>query len=131
MKHKKGIKLNVESDSDISQLKKLSKKELGKNTNGNPDEWDYKNLKVLIDSYNKAYPGRLKKMAEDYRTEYRLSGRNEFGVVSKDSDMRFAMWMPADLQGVIEAAYPSFWVNKKHMAWFISKFPIFGASDKY
>lgn len=129
--NKKAITLNVSSSDEASKLKKLSKKEIGKNIGGDPDDWDYNNIKVLMDSYEKAYPGRLQRMSNDYRLEYALSGRDKYGIVSGDADRRLVMWMPADLEQVVSASYPSLWTNKKHMAWFIRRFPIFAAADKY
>jgi len=106
-------------------------KEKAKAIGGNPDEWDYKNLKTIIDLYDKAYPGRLKAMKTDVDVENALSGRDKFGLLSKDSDFRASMWMPADLQVVIEKGYPTLWTNNKHIAWFLKRFPIFKRSEKF
>lgn len=130
---KTGFKDNYAGTSgEEASLGKLSIKEKGQQVGGNPDEWDYKNLVMLIESYEQAYPGRLKKMKEDVVMEARLSGRTkDYGVISEESEMRVAFWLPEDLQMVIEKGYPSFWTNKKHAAWFIKKFPLFMRADKF
>jgi hypothetical protein len=128
---KQGLKSNL-SSADEANHQKVSLKEVGQNIGGNPDKWDYENLKKLIDTYDKAFPGRLKKMKEDVMIEAALSGRTkDYGVISKDSDMRVGFWLPEDLQQVIERGYPSFWTNKKHAAWFIKKFPLFMRAEKF
>lgn len=123
---------NAASSSESTQMSKKSRKEIGKEIGGNPDEWDQKNLQRLIDTYEKAFPGRLKRMKEDERVEAALSNRTkDFGVISKESDLRVAFWMPEDLQEVIERGYPSLWTNKKHIAWFLKRFPLFKRSEKF
>lgn len=129
---KTGFKDNVSTSGEAADRGKLSIKEQGQQIGGNPDEWDYKNIKQLIDSYEQAYPGRLKKMKEDVVVEAALSGRTkDYGEISKDSEMRVAFWLPEDLQMVIERGYPSIWTNKKHATWFIKKFPIFMRAEKF
>lgn len=123
-------KKSLLSPAEEQVVKKMSKKELGKSIHGNPDEWDRKNLEVLINSYEQAHPGRLTKMASDYKVERALSTRNDYGVVSEQSNARFVMWMPEDLQKVIQKGYPSIWTNERHLHWFLKRFPIFRASEK-
>lgn len=130
MGKKKAISLNVASSDEASRLSKLSRKEQGKQIRDNPDEWDVKNIQVLIGSYEKAYPGRLKRMYHDMKIEYAASGRDEYGVVAGQSDSRLAMWMPEDLQEALERVYPSIWTNKKHLIWFLKNFPTFRAAEK-
>lgn len=110
---------NVGSSAEASKVSKLSKKELGKQIGGMPDEWDRKNLEVIINLYDKTFSGRLKRMKHDIDFEQALKKHNP------DSDRHDGMWMPADLQEVIEAAYPSFWTNVRHKRWFLEKFPVF------
>lgn len=132
MGKKLGIKANIGSSSEANTLAKKGKKELGKDITDMPDAWDVKNIQTLIDTYEKAYPGRLGRMAQDYKVELALSGRSkDYGLISKDSDMRTAFWLPEDLQQVIEAAYPSLWTNKRHLAWFVKNFPIFRTAPKF
>jgi hypothetical protein len=118
------------SSGEETRLGKLSLKEKAKMQGGNPDEWDFKNLQTIIDLYNKAFPGRLNSMKNGVLTENAIGGDNEYGELSKDSGFRKTMWMPADLQQVIEAGYPSIWTNQKHLTWFLKRFPIFKRSKK-
>lgn len=122
---KKGITVNVGSSSEAAALKKMSKKELGRLQGGNPDETDEKWITIWIEMYERAYPGRIRRMISDLKVEIALSGIDKHAVVSKDSDMVKAFWLPADLQEVLEASYPSFWVNPKHARWFCRHFPQF------
>ena len=130
MSKKRAISDNAGSSSESSQMAKKSRKEQGRAIRGNPDAWDFKNITVLVDSYEKAYPGRIKRMSTDARTEYALSGRNKFGVVAGQSDTRLMMWMPGDLMEALERVYPSIWTNKKHLIWFLKNFPTFRAVEK-
>lgn len=116
---------NVSSSAEVNALTKKSAKQLGKEQQGNPDEWDYKNLQTIIDIYDKSHPGVLDHMETDYKVQYALSGRNKYGVISDASEHRLGMWMPADLEQVISAGYPSLWTNQKHLEWFLKKFPRF------
>lgn len=118
------------NDADQKALLGKSKKEIGKSITGMPDEFDEKNIKSLIDSYELAHQGRLKRMATDYAIERSLSTRDKYGTVSKDSESRFVMWMPADLQQVLQKGYPSIWTNERHLHWFLKRFPVFRASEK-
>jgi hypothetical protein len=121
---KKPIELNVSSSDETNQLKKLSKKEIGKQISGNPDNWDFKNLSTIIDLYKKTFPGRLDRMKHDVDVEVALSPKET------TMDRHDGMWMPADLQEVLEAAYPSFWTNRKHKSWFLRKFPVFKIKER-
>lgn len=122
---RKGVTPNVSSSGEADKLKKMSRKEIGKAQGGNPDSTDEKWITTWIDMYEKAYPGRIRRMSNDVATEVALSDINKFAEVSKDSGMRRSFWLPADLQEVLEASYPSFWTNPKHAAWFCRKFPQF------
>jgi hypothetical protein len=131
-KKRRGItpNLNLSSSKD-TDISKLSKKEMGKAVSGNPDAWDKKNIESLIDSYEMAYPGRLRRMKEDVDVELALSGRTDkFGEISKLSEFRSTMWLPADLQEVLERSYPSLWTNKDHQVWFLQNWPIFKRAEK-
>lgn len=121
---------NAASGAEESKLGKMSVKEKGKAIGGTPDEWDKKNIQDLIDSYDKAYPGRLKAMKSDVDVETALSGRTVHGEISKESELRVGFWLPEDLQMVMEQGYPSLWTNKKHAQWFMNNFKIFRRSEK-
>ena len=122
---KKGIKVNVSSSGEASALKKMSKKELGNAQHGNPDQTDEKWIQIWIKLYERAYPGRLGRMANDVATEVALSSLTKHAVVNETAGMQKAFWLPEDLQQVLEASYPSFWTNQKHIRWFCRHFPQF------
>lgn len=127
MKKKKAITPNFTAE----EIGKRSQKEIGKDIGSVPDEWDYKNLKVLIESYEKAYPGILRKLESDAKVELALSTRdNTYSVFNKESEGRKMMWLPQELQEVLEAAYPSLWTNKDHLHWFLKRFPQFRIPEK-
>lgn len=120
---RKGLTPNVSNSGEADKLKKMSKKEIGKDIGGNPDSTDEKWIKTWIEMYEKAYPGRLKRMTNDVMTEVALSGLNKHAEVAEG--MRKGFWLPEDLQQVLEASYPSFWANPKHGQWFCKHFPQF------
>ena len=125
MRKKRGIKVNVGSEAEASKLKKMSRKELGKDIGGDPDATDEKWIQIWVDMYEKAYSGKIRRMGADVATELALSSLNKNLEVSKEANMRKAFWLPDDLQQVLEASYPSFWTNPKHAEWFVRKFPQF------
>jgi hypothetical protein len=129
MANKRGIRSNI-SESDAKGLTKKSSKQIGKDMGGNPDATDEKWIQIWIDMYDKAYPGRIRKMINDVAVEIALSDIKKHSVVSEDSEMRRAFWLPAELAEVLEASYPSFWTNQKHIRWFCRHFPQF-AFDTY
>ena len=131
MAKKKALQSNAASSGEETAMGKKSLKEQGKDIGGDPDEWDRKNLEMIIEIYRKAFPGRLESMANDVKVEAALSGRTkDFGEISKDSELRVGFWLPEDLQAVIERGYPSLWTNKKHAQWFMNNFKEFRRSEK-
>jgi hypothetical protein len=120
------------SDQEKSELGSKSMKDIGKSIGSDPDEWDIKNIQAWLDFYEKAYPGRIAAMKKDIEVELALSGRTkDYGEISKDSEMRLSMWLPAGLEEIFEIAYPSFWTNKEHLAWFLRHFPQFRGAPKH
>lgn len=125
-------KIGHATSDDAGALAKLNAKGKGKDIQGDPDEWDYKNIQAWLALYEKAYPGRIRKMSDDIKVELALSGRTkDFGEIDANSELRLSMWLPADLQEIMEAAYPTFWTNKKHLAWFLNHFPVFKSAPKH
>lgn len=121
-------KLNVAEE----EIAGKNRKQLGNEVRGEPDEWDRKNIQNFINLFEKAWPGQIAKLKSEYDVELALSGRTkDYSEISKDSEMRLSMWLPGGLQDVLEQAYPSFWTNKKHLAWFLSNWPIFKGSPKH
>jgi hypothetical protein len=117
---------------EASEIKGLSRKQLGEAQGGDPDEWDIKNIQAWIDLYEKAYPGQIRKVQQDMAVELALSGRTkDYGEISNQSETRLVMTMPGNLQEVLQRAYPSVWTNPKHLAWFLRHFPQFKAAPKY
>lgn len=114
------------SSAQFSSMAKMSRKELGKTqAKSMPDEWDFENIERLLKVYDKAHPGRIKRMFDDTCTEIALSGLDKHATVSEASDMRKLFWLPEDLVEWFEKAYPSLWQEKKHAEWFTRKFPQF------
>jgi hypothetical protein len=116
--------------ADFDKLAKMDQKELGRAIAGNPDEWDFDNITLAVKIYDKAHPGVTRRMFEDVCTEVALSGISKHGEVL--GGVRKGFWLPSKtgtsdfgLQEWMEKAYPSLWQNKKHMRWFIEKFPQF------
>ena len=130
MKKKAPIQETV-SSAEFSKLTKLSQKELGDTqASSMPDDWDFENIEQALGRFEYDHPGLINKMYNDVCTEIALSG------IKKNADLgqgiRKGFWLPAspkknkfDLQKWMEQAYPSFWRDKKHMRWFMRKFPQF------
>ena len=126
MVKKKLVNLNPSSNFDIA-LAKLSVKERGKAmADGQmPDEWDYKNISKELKRYEARHPGLIARMANGVYQEILASDITKHAVLSQDSGLQKAFWLPNDLQIWLEMAYPTFWANKKHIRWFCRKFPVF------
>lgn len=119
------------SSSEFSKLARMSQKELGRvQAGGAPDEWDFENIERAIKIYDKSHPGVIQRMFDDVCTEMALSDISKHGEVL--GGVRKGFWLPSKtgtsdfgLQEWMEKAYPSLWQEKKHMQWFIRKFPQF------
>ena len=121
-------KLTVSED----EIAGKNRKQLGQEIQGDPDEWDRKNIQNFIDLFERAFPGQIAKLKSDYAVELALSGRTkDFSEISKASEMRLSMWLPGGLQEVLEQAYPSIWTNKKHLSWFLKEFPQFKGAPRH
>ncbi len=111
---------------------------------GMPDSWDKKNIQALVDTFSKTtftIPGDdgepsititgaewirqgLIEARERHQTEGTLKG-NDFGVKSKDMDMRVMCTVPKPLQMKLIQGYPSLFKDKKHLLWFARNFKMF------
>jgi len=120
-------KLSKLSTSDEAALSKLSRKERVNAVYGKPDQSDIDNINELLRLYERSQPGAIKKMKADYdmQTITKEWVPKPRGITS--NDLRFAFWLPRDLQEFMEIYYPSIWTNKEHADWFIKHYPIFKA----
>lgn len=123
------------SSSEFTKLSKLPLKKLGDAQSASmPDKWDEQNIEEALGRFEHENPGLILRMYNQVCTEMALSG------IKKNADLgqglRKGFWLPSarkkggfDLQRWMEQAYPSFWRDKRHMEWFMRKFPQF--SFKY
>lgn len=103
---------------------------------GMPDQQDYEVLVRILKQYERRRPGflaahiaavRREFESGKYGSNFRRTGHSE---VNKDSGMRFAIDIPADLGQAIEKVFPSMFRSKKHLRWFTRKFPELTVSGK-
>jgi hypothetical protein len=94
---------------------------------GMPDEWDERNIATLIKKYEKRFPGQIEWLLKDSRAEVgeekralKFVAKEERGIGLKRS-----LSLPSALINEIKAAYPTMFRDKRHMAWFMKKFPQF------
>lgn len=95
-----------------------------------PDDWDYENIRMAIHLYNKRYPGRLEQMFKEMALEVAASGIDYHASLAgkgAQGEMRRNFSLPQELYSWMEIAYPTiiFGANKRHVAWFMRKFPKF------
>jgi len=101
---------------------------------GMPDEADKKNLRFIIDLYEKIHPGEIaqvvawEKRQED---ENSFGGADDFLIKNKQSDLRKVLAMPPNLVGTIKDSYPTLFKDKNHFRWFVLNFPEFRVSKRY
>jgi len=97
---------------------------------GMPDEQDYEVLLKIIQRYDKTHPGFLSAARNAGRRDYeagvhhkkRTFDKQSRAVISKDTNMTYAMELPADLVTAIERVFPSLFRSKKHFQWFKKNF---------
>lgn len=99
-----------------------------------PDDEDKKQLRFLIDLYEKIHPGEIAsvvKYEKRMEDENSIGGADTFLVKNKQSDFRKVLALPPDLAGTIKESYPTLFKDKKHFRWFVLNFPEFRVSRKY
>lgn len=95
---------------------------------GMPDDQDLETLRSIIQKFDAKYPGLIKNSLQAGRRDYKLGvhAKKELwqgeGIISKDSNMTYAMELPANLYFAIEQVFPSMFKSKKHFAWFKKNF---------
>jgi len=97
---------------------------------GMPDEQDYEVLLRIIQQYDKKHPGYLLAARDAARRDYQSGAHRRKQVfdsgnralISKDTNMTYALELPAELVTSIERVFPSMFRSKKHFAWFKKNF---------
>lgn len=102
---------------------------------GLPDDKDVENILRAIKQYEIARPGELKLfMAQAKKEQAQLD--NDFGsnaaahTETAKRQFRRALTMPIGLYRMIDEAYPLMFNDKKHLHWFMRKFPKFCIARK-
>jgi len=102
---------------------------------GLPDDSDIKNIQTIIRNYNIARPGEIDAFVKMAKEEQKALN-NDYGsnanshTESGKIQYRRALTMPIGLLRQIEEAYPLMFNNKKHLNWFMKKFPMFNVARK-
>lgn len=139
--------------------RRLRDKDYGwKDVIGMPDQWDKKNLTVLINNFmkekfaiclehqavNKCKPPECRSVklmtgAQWAKAELEDSKKqnqsddvfNPYGIKIKDSELRIGTAMPNVLWQRISDTAPTLFTDKDHYAWFIKNFPMFKVSQRF
>lgn len=98
------------------------------NAVGMPDDHDLQVLTRIVKRFEKTHPGLIKASLQAGRRDYELGvhrGKKTWtgkSTISKDSNMVYAMELPAALQMAIEKVFPTMFRSKLHFAWFKKNF---------
>jgi hypothetical protein len=102
---------------------------------GLPDESDIKNIETIIRNYNIARPGEIAGYIEHAKKEqkdlkFETGSNTKAYTESGQIQYRRALTMPIGLFRQIEESYPLMFSNKKHLHWFMKKFPMFNVARR-
>lgn len=95
---------------------------------GMPDEQDLQVLTRIVKRFEATHPGLIKASLQAGRRDYELGVKRKNktwtgkSTVSRESNMVYAMELPAGLQMAIEKIFPTMFRSKRHFAWFKKKF---------
>lgn len=103
------------------------KKNLMSDVVGMPDNEDKANIQLIIDNYEKEFPGQI----EDTITLARSFAKGEFNTVDKNSNRRYILELPPMLVGRLEEYIPTIFKDKRHFAWFCKNFKKLTITGKY
>ena len=88
---------------------------------GMPDEQDRKQIRRIIDDFEKKNPNEIKKHRDD-ASAHLSQLKAEFGVVGKKSARRYALEIPEPLFYKLEAYIPTLFRSKRHFTWLRKNF---------
>lgn len=102
---------------------------------GLPDEADIKNIEIIIRNYNIARPGEIDSYVKHAKSEqkdlkFETGSNSKAFTESGQIQYRRALTLPIGLMRQIEEAYPLMFSNKKHLHWFMKKFPMFNIAKR-
>lgn len=117
---------------------------------GLPDAWDKRNIQALITTFENTHfnlptsdePGSptipitgkqwIVQEVKDARKQHELEGSDgsDFGLKSKQSDMRIICAIPRPLHAKLLEAYPTIFRDVKMHLWFARNFPQFKVPRK-
>lgn len=93
---------------------------------GLPDDEDERNITTIVNNFHKVHPGVISHITRIARGEKEAhESATLFQKKEEDKPRRRVLSMPTPLLREIEEAYPLMFTNRKHLAWFKHKFPIF------
>lgn len=128
---RQGYESSKLSAKDESYFKDKAMKHRSVAVSGQPDDTDINNINFILAQYEKAHPGRLRRMHKDFTVSKALKERLPKPIVKgiSSDEMTMAFWMPQDLQEVFEKYFPTLWTNKQHLEWFLRHYPVFKSGD--
>lgn len=100
-----------------------------------PDEEKIKHMQVIIDSFERAYPGLIKKAVRKERRDefYQVGGKkNADPYLRKGTKigLRKIMVMPEELGNALITYDAALFRSKDGFHWFVKQFPQFQVPDK-
>lgn len=104
----------------MNDISKGAYKDIG-DAIGMPDATDKKNIRALIDSFEKKNPGMIKEVRDEARIRLAEMGRSD-AVVDKLSGRRYALEIPEPLHQAIENYIPTIFRSKRHFQWLRTNF---------
>jgi hypothetical protein len=102
---------------------------------GLPDDLDVKNIEIILRNYNIARPNEINNFIMHAKEEQKNlkfetgSNKNAY-TQSGQIQYRRALTMPIGLFRIIQESYPLMFSNKKHLHWFMKKFPMFNVARR-
>lgn len=102
---------------------------------GLPDESDIENIRRAIKQYELAKPGEIKRLIRQTKADQKLQN-NEFASNAKSHtqtakvQFRKSLTLPIGLYRMIDESYPLMFTDKRHLHWFMRKFPEFNVAKR-
>jgi len=125
----------------MTKVRNTNKPDHWSDINGNPDDWDVKNIRRLINNFYKRRFS-IEGQVIDGKTYIKMcvdeakyiqdaeSTFNKFNVKSDELESRCLYTMPPELNQEILEAYPTLSRVKEHVFWFWKNFPEFRVAQK-
>lgn len=98
-----------------------------------PTDNDKERIRRMILRYDRKYPGYIKAARDQAKAEHALLGgqTQKFGLVNKQASGRVLFEIPDELYHAIVKVYPTMFLARPHLRWFIKNFKELLVPEKY